>query len=154
MLGPVQPNYTPWSNRSARPTPPSADLPATERRGPSPFMGAFLGCFAGTVVLGLLVAGCAALGFRSFVHFGINDDLMKFRRSVSGIELEAERREALLKRIDAAREAVRTPPRPGFLRWIEHSEAVRALIEDDRITDHEYEMLLREFEAVELESTP
>ena len=115
----------------------------------SRFLPACLGCFAGTLVFWLVVLLVFSLAAGSFVRYGVSTDLAEYRKTIRDAEIDEAEKKQVIDKIESIRQKVRDGKSPGFWRWLEHSESIKGLIENQRITTEDVEEVLRELEDVE-----
>ena len=109
-----------------------------------------IGCL---VVALVVVGGCVvglAVGWRSFLKFGIASDLDEFHELVKGSDLDAGKKDQLMGRLRALKARAREEP-IGLLRWIDYDEDVRGILEDHKVPPDELERLEDQLSQMEEE---
>ena len=124
--------------------------PAGPEKRASTISPLVLGCVIVPLVLVLLLAVGAFLGWRSFMSYGIASDFTEYQAKIRPMDLDPAVKEALLERMEKLREKGRTSP-ISFWKWVDYSSSIKSLLEDGKLTPDEVEALNRELDRMEAE---
>lgn len=103
-----------------------------------------VGCFGGIALLIVLPIIAAWWGWRAFVQYGIASDLVDYRTTILGMDMDETLKKELVFDLETLRASVMEQNRIGLFRWMAVDTSIKSLLQDGVISPEEYAILQTE----------
>ena len=97
----------------------------------------FIGCGISALVVAICILIVTYFGWKTFVNYGVSSDLIEYRETIKGIEMDPEIRTQLISNIERIRLSLDKRNNITFFKWLEIDESIVATIGDGKVDKDE-----------------
>lgn len=103
-----------------------------------------VGCFSGIALLIVLPIIAAWWGWGAFVQYGIVSDLVDYRTTILGVEMDETLKKELIFELETLRASVMERNHISLFRWMAVDTSIKSILQDAVISPDEYTILQTE----------
>lgn len=107
-----------------------------------------LGCGGAALILFIVLVVISMSLTKSFVKFGIVNNLIQYRTTVLAMDIDEEMKKSLVSDFEEIRRSISDKNNIGFFQWITIDTSISSILADEKISADEYDLLQSEIKEI------